>query len=413
MMKWMGRRVVVTGMGVVSPVGNTVQAAWKNILLGQSGVDYITGFDPSEYATHFAAEVNNFDPTLYMPKKEVRRYSPFIQYAVAASHQAFSDAGFTVGETNSERFGVIIGSGIGGIKFIEDTSDVLRRHGPKKVSPFFIPGCIVNMCSGVVSIALKCKGPNVSMVSACASGAHSIGYAARSIACGDSDVIIAGGAEYANSPCGLGGFCSMRALSTRNSDPKAASRPWDKDRDGFVLGAGAGVLVLEEYEHAKARGANIVAELKGFGMSSDAHHITSPDPDGMKLSMQHALTNASLNASDIDYINAHGTSTPLGDVAEHSAIKSLLGSHSNNIAMSSTKSMTGHLLGAAGGLESVFSCLAIRDQVAPPTINLDNPELGCDMNLVPNTAQEREIKTVLSNSFGFGGTNVSLIFTSV
>ena len=406
------RRVVITGMGTLSPLGLTVEASWRALLAGQSGVSPVESFDVSLYAARIAAQVKGFDPVVYMGAKEARKLDVFVQYAVAAASQALEDSHLQVTDANASRIGVAIGSGIGGLPFIEKNHTALTEGGPRRMSPFFIPGAIINMASGFVSILKGLKGPNISVVTACTTSAHNIGLAARMIAYGDADVMLAGGTEMATCPLGLGGFAAMRALSTRNDEPARASRPWDRDRDGFVLGEGAAVLVLEEYEQAKKRGATIYAELAGFGMSSDAYHISAPDENGAGFisCMQNALDDAHMNREQVDYINAHGTSTPVGDVIEASAVKNLFGDHAYQLAVSSSKSMTGHLLGAAGALEAVFSILAIRDNVAPPTINLDNPSEGCDLNFVPHTAQERTINVALSNSFGFGGTNGTLIF---
>ncbi len=406
------KRVVITGLGMVSPVGNTVEDSWNGIVNGVSGAAPITSFDASAFTTQFSASVKDFSVEGYYPAKDARKMDPFIQYGMVAGIQAMRDSGLEVTDANADRIGVSIGSGIGGVGTIEDGALLIEHKGPRRMSPFFVPGAIINMISGNLSILYGMRGPNIAMTTACTTGTHSIGFAARSIMYGDADVMVAGGAEMATTPVGLGGFAAARALSTRNDDPKAASRPWDRDRDGFVLGDGAGVLVLEEYEHAKARGAKIYAELVGFGMSGDAYHMTSPPIDGAgaALSMRNAIADAGMVSSDINYINAHGTSTNAGDKAEIRAVKSVLGTAAEQVAVSSTKSMIGHLLGAAGAVEAIFSVLAIRDQVAPPTINLDNPDEECDINLVPHTAQERPIKAVLSNSFGFGGTNGSLIF---
>jgi 3-oxoacyl-[acyl-carrier-protein] synthase II len=406
------KRVVVTGLGMVSPLGNTVEETWHGIVNGKSGVAPITHFDVSAFSTQFSASVKNLVIEDYMSGKEARKMDPFIQYGMVAGIQAIRDAGLAVTEANAGRIGVSIGSGIGGIGTIEEGSYVVEHKGPRRISPFFVPSAIINMISGNLSIMYGLQGPNIAVTTACTTGTHCIGLAARMIQCGDADVMIAGGAEMATTPLGLGGFAAARALSARNDNPQAASRPWDKDRDGFVLGDGAGVLVLEEYEHAKARNAKIYAELIGFGMSGDAYHMTSP-PDngtGAAASMRNAIRDAGISPDAIHYINAHGTSTPAGDKAECQALKSVMGAAVDQVAVSSTKSMIGHLLGAAGAVEAIFSVLAIRDQVAPPTINLDNPDEGCDINLVPHTAQERKIETVLTNSFGFGGTNGSLIF---
>lgn len=407
------RRVVITGLGMVSPLGLNVESSWQAVLAGQSGVGQVTRFDTQAYTTTIAAEVKNFDPNPYLNPKEVRKLDTFIQYAVAVGLQAMDDAKLVVTPENAGRIGVAIGSGIGGLPMIEDTHTTILQSGPRRISPFFIPGTIVNMAAGYLSILKGLKGPNISVVTACTTSAHNIGTAARQIAYGDADVMIAGGAEMATCALGLGGFAAMRALSTRNDEPTKASRPWDKGRDGFVLGEGAGALVLEEYEFAKKRGAHIYAELAGFGMSSDGYHITSPDPDGegFVTCMQHALRDAGLPLTAVDYINAHGTSTPVGDVIEANAIKKTFGDHAYKLAVSSTKSMTGHLLGAAGAVEAIFSILAIRDNQLPPTINLDDPDEGCDLDFVANKAQSRPVNVTLSNSFGFGGTNGSLIFT--
>lgn len=409
------RRVVVTGLGMVSPVGNTVADTWNAILNGKSGVESISSFDASVFTTQFSASVKDLSVGDYFSEKDARKMDPFIQYGMVAGIQAMQDSGIEVTDAMAPRFGTVIGSGIGGIGSIEAGTKTVENRGPRRLSPFFVPGSIINMISGNLSIKFGLRGPNLAVTTACTTGTHAIGIAARSIQHGEADVMLAGGAEMATTPLGLGGFAAARALSTRNDDPKAASRPWDKDRDGFVLGDGAGILVLEEYEHAKARGAKIYAELTGFGMSGDAYHMTSPPADGAgaALSMENALRDAKMSASDVQYINAHGTSTPAGDVAECQAVKSVFSASSDQIAVSSTKSMIGHLLGAAGAVEAIFSVLAIRDQVAPPTINLDNPEESCDINLVPHTAQEMKIDGVLSNSFGFGGTNGSLVFRKV
>ncbi|AFU97938.2 beta-ketoacyl synthase, N-terminal domain-containing protein [Simiduia agarivorans SA1 = DSM 21679] len=402
-------------MGMVSPVGNTVSETWSAILAGKSGVAPITTFDTAAFSTHFSASVKNFDVEPYLPVKDARKMDPFIQYGMVAGIQAWADAGIEVTDENAERIGAVIGSGIGGIGSIADGALTIQEKGPRRISPFFVPGAIINMIAGNLSIKYGFKGPNLAVVTACTTGTHAIGLAARSIQYGEADVMLAGGAEMATTPVGLGGFAAARALSTRNDDPVRASRPWDRDRDGFVLGDGAGVLVLEEYEHAKARGAKIYAELIGFGMSGDAYHMTSPPENGAgaAMSMRNALKDAGLNADAIQYINAHGTSTPAGDIAECMAVKSVMGAAQDKVAVSSTKSMIGHLLGAAGAVEAIFSVLAIRDQVAPPTINLDNPSDGCDINLVPHTAQEMPIEVSLSNSFGFGGTNGTLVFKRV
>ncbi|UTA46342.1 beta-ketoacyl-ACP synthase II [Simiduia sp. 21SJ11W-1] len=409
------KRVVVTGMGMVSPLGNTVADTWSGILAGQSGVAPITHFDTTPFTTTFSAAVKNFEVEPYLAVKDARKMDPFIQYGMVAGIQAWEDAGIEVTDANAERIGAVIGAGIGGIGSIADGALTIEDKGPRRISPFFVPGAIINMIAGNLSIKYGFKGPNLAVVTACTTGTHAIGLAARSIQYGETDVMLAGGAEMATTPVGLAGFAAARALSTRNDDPTRASRPWDKDRDGFVLGDGAGVLVLEEYEHAKARGAKIYAEVVGFGMSGDAYHMTSPPENGAgaALSMRNALKDAGLDASLVNYINAHGTSTPAGDIAECQAVKSVMGAAQDKVAVSSTKSMIGHLLGAAGAVEAIFSVLAIRDQVAPPTINLENPSEGCDINLVPNTAQEMPIDVAMSNSFGFGGTNGTLVFKKV
>ena len=411
----MKRRVVITGLGIISPVGNDITSAWDNIVNGRSGISRISRFDPSAITTHIAGEVKDFDVTQYMPVKEARQMDTFIHYGMAAGIQAWQDSGLDVTEANADRIGVIVGSGIGGLPRIEETQTELLAKGPRRISPFFVPGSLINLISGQLSIRFGMKGPSYAVVSACTTGLHCIGDAARLIEYGDADVMIAGGAESTVSPLGLGGFASARALSTRNDDPATASRPWDRDRDGFVLGEGAGVLVLEEYEHAKARGAKIYAELLGFGMSADANHITAPVEDGSGASrcMVSALANAGLNADQVDYINAHGTSTPLGDLAEVQGIKRTFGDHAHKLVVNSTKSMTGHLLGGAGGLESVFTVLAIHNQVSPPTINLFNQDPACDLDFVANTARDMTINYAVKNNFGFGGTNGTLIFAKV
>lgn len=409
------RRVAVTGLGLVTPVGGDVEQSWRNIVAGVSGAASIHDFDVSEFNTKFSASVKDFDTEAYFSRKEARKMDVFVHFGIAAGMQAISDAKLDNADgLDLERVGVSIGSGIGGLPNIETQHKALLDGGPRKVSPFFVPSTIINMISGNLSIKFGYKGPNVCTVTACTTGTHNIGDAARFIEYGDADVMIAGGAEMATCPLGLAGFGAARALSTRNDDPAAASRPWDKDRDGFVLGDGAGVMVLEEYEHARARGARIYCELAGYGMSGDAHHMTLPSANGEGAArcMLAALKNAGLAPSDIDYINAHGTSTPAGDVAETDAIKSAFGSHSQSLLVSSTKSMTGHLLGAAGGIEAVFSILALRDQVAPPTINLDNPGEGCDLDYVANVKREAPLKVSMSNSFGFGGTNGTLVFSA-
>lgn len=409
------RRVVITGMGIVSPVGNDLASAWDNITHGRSGIGPITHFDPAAYATRIAGEVRDFDPAAYIPAKEAKRMDPFIHYGVAAGLMALKDSGLEVTEANAERIGTIIGSGIGGILGIEDTTARLIEGGPRKVSPFYVPSTIINMVSGHLSILAGIKGPNFSAVSACATANHSVGMAMRLIQYGDADVMVAGGAERGSSPTSVAGFCSMKAMSTRNDDPTRASRPWDKDRDGFVMGDGAGVLVLEEYERAKARGARIYCELAGFGASSDAYHMTAPaeDGEGAARCMIAALKDAGVNADQVGYLNAHGTSTPLGDLAETMAMKRALGDHAYRTLVSSTKSMTGHLLGAAGGVEAIFSILALYHGLVPPTINLDEPGEGCDLDYVPNVAREKSIDVAMSNGFGFGGTNGTLVFRRV
>jgi 3-oxoacyl-[acyl-carrier-protein] synthase II len=406
------RRVVVTGMGIVSPVGSTLDTAWANVLAGKSGIVPIEKYDVSAYSTRFAGLVADFRVEEWMGPKEIKRTDPFIQYGVAAAKQAVKDAGLEITDANRERIGICVGSGIGGIGTIEEECKALNNGGPRKVSPFFVPASIINMISGYISIDLGITGPNLATVSACTTATHSIGIGARLIQAGDADVFIAGGGEAGSSPAGMAGFCQARALSTRNDDPQRASRPWDRDRDGFVLGDGAGVLVLEDLEYAQKRGARIYAELIGFGMSGDAFHITLPAEggDGARRCMINAMRDASINPDQVDYINAHGTSTLAGDLAETQAIKSAFGDHAYKVAVSSTKSMTGHLLGAAGGIEAVFSALTLRDQVIPPTINLDNPGEGCDLDYTPNTARQRQVEIVISNSFGFGGTNGSIIF---
>lgn len=408
------RRVVVTGLGAITPLGNTVQETWAGVLAGRSGIRQIQAWEPEGYTTTIAGEIRDFDPVPYFGSpKEARKCDPFIHYGVAAAVDALKDAALDITDANADRVGVHVGSGIGGIGTIEDTVRGMVRTGSvKRVSPFFVPSSIINMISGNISILTGARGPNLATVTACTTGAHSIGVSARLIAAGDADVMIAGGAERGSSPAGMAGFCAARALSTRNDSPEAASRPFDQQRDGFVLSDGAGVMVLESLEHAQARGAAIYAELVGFGMSGDAYHITSPREDGSGAAqcMRNALRNAGLNPEDVQYINAHGTSTQAGDKAEIAAIKAVFGAAASRVAVSSTKSMTGHLLGAAGGLEAVFSVLSLRDQVAPPTINLDEPDPACDLDLVPHQAREMPVQHVLSNSFGFGGTNGTLIF---
>ena len=408
------RRVVVTGLGCISPVGNTVQESWANLLAGQSGIDVITQFDATPFSCRFAGEVKGFNISDYIPEKDARHMDRFIHLGLAAAFQAVADSGLSTGEALSEdeatRIGVNIGSGIGGLPMIEQTHAELTARGPRRISPFFVPASIINMISGHVSIKFGFKGPNMAVVTACTTGLHAIGLAARMIESGDADVMVAGGAEATVSPLGLGGFASARALSTRNDDPKTASRPWDKDRDGFVLGEGAGVLVVEEYEHAKARGARIYAELAGFGMSGDAYHMTAPNIDGPRRSMVAALRNAGVNTDEVQYLNAHGTSTPLGDVNETNAIKAALGDHAGKVVVNSTKSMTGHLLGGAGGIESVFTVMALHQQKSPPTINIFNQDPECDLDYCANTARDMKIDVAVKNNFGFGGTNGTLVF---
>ena len=409
------RRVVITGLGIVSPVGTGVVQAWDSIVNGRSGITRITRFDASLFASTIAGEVAGFDVTQHLPAKDARRMDAFIHYGLVAGMEAIKDAGFEVTEQNAERIGVSIGSGIGGLPMIEDTHNDYLAGGPRKISPFFIPGTIINMISGNLSIKYGFKGPNLSIVTACSTATHCIGDSARLIEYGDADIMIAGGSEGSVCALALGGFSAARALSTRNDDPATASRPWDKDRDGFVLGEGAGVLVLEEYEHAKARGAKIYAEVVGYGMSADAYHMTAPreDGEGAARCMSNALRNANLNVDQVDYINAHGTSTPLGDLAETMAMKRCLGGHAMKVKVSSTKSMIGHLLGAAGGVEAIFSALGIYHQIAPPTINIFNQDEACDMDYVPNIARNMAINVAMSNSFGFGGTNATLVFRKV
>jgi 3-oxoacyl-[acyl-carrier-protein] synthase II len=411
------RRVVVTGLGLVSPVGNTVDESWKNILAGQSGIDNITKFDASAMSVRFAGEVKGFNIEDYIPAKEARHMDTFIHFGLAAGIQAVMDSGLPTGEALppelAERIGCLIGSGIGGLPMIEATQKEYTEKGPRRISPFFVPASIINMISGHLSIKFGFKGPNLAMVTACTTGLHSIGQAGRMIEYGDADVMVAGGAESTVSPLGIGGFAAARALSSRNDDPKTASRPWDKDRDGFVLGEGAGVMVLEEYEHAKARGAKIYAELSGFGMSGDAYHMTAPDVYGPQRSMLAALRNAGVNPDEVQYLNAHGTSTPLGDLNETNAIKGAFGDHAKNLVVNSTKSMTGHLLGGAGGIESVFTVLALHNQVSPPTINIFNQDPECDLDYCANEARPMKIESALKNNFGFGGTNGSLLFKRV
>jgi len=407
------RRVVVTGLGVVSPVGIGTQTAWDNLVAGQSGITRITKFDPTPFASQIAGEVKGFNAEDFIPAKDARRMDTFIQYGLAAGLEAFRDSGLEVTDANAERIGVTIGSGIGGLGLIESTNDSYDEGGPRKISPFFIPGTIINMISGNLSIMLGLKGPNIAVVTACTTGTHSIGEAARMIEYGDADVMVAGGAEAAITELSVGGFASARALSNRNDDPATASRPWDKDRDGFVIGEGAGVMVLEEYEHAKARGARIYAEVAGYGLSADAYHMTAPNMDGPRRSMVNALKNAGVNPDQVQFMNAHGTSTPLGDANETNAIKATFGAHAYKLVVNSTKSMTGHLLGGAGGLESVFTVLSIYNQISPPTINLFNQDPECDLDYCANTARDLQIEYALKNNFGFGGTNGSLLFKRV
>ncbi len=409
------RRVVITGLGLLTPVGNTVEESWKNIIAGKSGIAPITSFDASQFSARISGSVKNFDPALYIKPKDIKKMDTFVHYGIAAGIQALDDSGLQVSEENADMIGVAIGSGIGGLPYIEKQRDIYNASGPRKISPFFVPSSIINMVSGNLSIMRGLGGPNIAIVSACTTGAHNIGDAGRMISYGDADAMVAGGAEMATSALGIGGFAAARALSTRNDDPEAASRPWDKDRDGFVLGDGAGVVVLEEYEMAKKRGANIYCELAGYGMSGDAYHMTSPlmGGEGAARCMNNAMNDAGLNAQDIDYINAHGTSTPAGDLAETNAVKLAMGEHAYKLVVSSTKSMTGHLLGAAGGIEAIFSILALRDQVVPPTINLDNQDPECDLDYVANTAREMKLNATMSNSFGFGGTNGTCIFKKI
>jgi 3-oxoacyl-[acyl-carrier-protein] synthase II len=406
------RRVVVTGLGIVSPVGSTLASAWENICAGRSGIRPVTAYDVSQFSVKFAGTAQGFDVTQYLGPKELKKMDTFIHYGVAASIDAMRDSGLEVTEENCERIGVAIGAGIGGLEGIEKNHKALLERGTRKISPFFVPSSIINMISGNLSIIMGLKGPNMATATACTTGTHNVGESARKIAYGDADVMIAGGAEMASTPLGLAGFAAARALSTRNDSPETASRPWDKDRDGFVLGDGAGILVLEEYEHAKQRGAEIYCELVGFGMSGDAYHMTQPSKggEGAARCMRNALQDAGLNPEDVDYVNAHGTSTPVGDVAETMAIHKAFGAHASHLAVSSTKSMTGHLLGAAGGIEAIFSVLSMRDSVIPPTINLDNQDSDCDLDYVPNVARQATVNVAMSNSFGFGGTNGTLIF---
>jgi 3-oxoacyl-[acyl-carrier-protein] synthase II len=411
------RRVVITGLGCISPVGNTVESAWNALVAGQSGIATITKFDASAFACKIAGEVKGFNVEEYMTSKEARTMDTFIHYGIAAAVQAVKDSGLSTNEALSDdqsvRIGVNIGSGIGGLPLIEDTHTELTNRGPRRITPFFVPASIINMISGHVSMKYGFKGPNIAVVTACTTGLHAIGISARMIEYGDADVMVCGGAEATVSPLGIGGFAAMRALSTRNDDPATASRPWDKDRDGFVLGEGAGVMVIEEYEHAKARGAKIYAEISGFGMSADAGHMTAPNMDGPRRAMLSAIANAGLQPSDVDYVNAHGTSTPLGDINESNAIKAALGDHAKNVVVNSTKGATGHLLGGAGGLESVFTVLAVHHQTIPPTINIFNQDPECDLDYCANTARKKEIKVALKNNFGFGGTNGALVFKRI
>ncbi len=404
------RRVVVTGLGIVSPVGTGIAQAWDNLVHGVSGVGPITKFDATALSTRIAAEVKGFEPAQWMPPKEVRRSDTFIHYGIAATRMALEDAGLVIDESNGERTGVVVGSGIGGLPMIEDNILEMGAKGPRRISPFFVPGSIINMVAGLISIQVGAKGPNVSMVSACTTSSHCVGEGGRLIEYGDADIVIAGGTEATICLSGMGGFCSLKALSERNDDPATASRPFDRDRDGFVLGEGAGILILEEYEHARRRGARIYCELAGMGMSADASHITAPDMDGPRRAMLAALRNGGINADEVQYLNAHGTSTPLGDANETAAVKAAFGDHARRMAVNSTKSMHGHLLGAAGGVEALITVLAIHHQVSPPTINLANPDPACDLDYVPNAAREMRIDVALSNSFGFGGTNGTLAF---
>ena len=406
------RRVVVTGLGMVSPVGNDVATAWANITAGNSGIGEITHFDASTFPTRISGEVRDFDPAEYIAPKDIKKMDPFIHYGVAAGKQAMADAGFEVTEANADRIGAAVGAGIGGLHTIEKTAIDYHERGVRKISPFFVPSSIINMVSGQLSIMLGLKGPNIACVTACTTATHNIGLAMRMIQYGEADAMLAGGAEFATTGTAVGGFCSARAMSTRNDAPQQASRPWDAGRDGFVLADGSGVLMLEEYESAKARGARIYCELVGFGMSGDAYHMTAPSEggEGAARCMKHAIDDAGLNPEQVEYINAHGTSTPQGDLAEVEAAKTVFGDHARKLMMSSTKSMTGHLLGAAGGVEAIFSILALRDNIIPPTINLDEPGEGCDLDFVPHTAREAKVDVVVSNSFGFGGTNGSLVF---
>ena len=409
----MKRRVVITGLGIVSPVGNDIQTAWQNIVGGQSGIGQITRFDPTDFNCHIAGEVKDFDVTQYLSAKEARQMDTFIHYGIAAGIQAWKDSGLELTEEMATRAGVIVGSGIGGLHRIEDTQTEYLAKGPRRISPFFVPGSLINLVSGHLSIMLNLKGPSYAVVSACTTGLHSIGDAARLIEYGDADVMVAGGTEATISPLGIGGFAAMRALSTRNDDPTTASRPWDIDRDGFVMGEGAGVLILEEYEHAKKRGARIYGEFVGYGLSSDAHHITAPDCDGPKRGIVMALNHAGINVDQVQYVNAHGTSTPIGDKNETEAIKLAFGDAAKKLVINSTKSMTGHLLGAAGGIEAVFTTLAVHHQISPPTINIFNQDPECDLDYCANEARDLKIEVALSNSFGFGGTNGSMAIKRV
>ncbi len=406
------RRVVITGLGVLSPLGNDLASSWDGIVNGRSGIGPITHFDASGFATRIAGEVKGFDASPWIAPKDMKKMDPFVHYGVAAAMMAIADAGLEIEERDADRIGVAIGAGIGGLKGIEETTLKYAQGGARKISPFYVPSTIINMIAGQVSIMTGAKGPNIAVVTACTTASHNIGLAMRMIQYGDADAMIAGGAEFATSPTSVGGFCAMKALSTRNDDPQAASRPWDKGRDGFVMGDGAGVLVIEEYERAKARGARIYAELVGFGMSGDAYHMTAPSENGEGAArcMTHALRDAGIDASEVGYINAHGTSTPAGDLAETMAMKAALGAHAHEVMVSSTKSMTGHLLGAAGGIEAVFSTMALHTGIIPPTINLEDPSEGCDLDYVPNIARQAQVDIALSNSFGFGGTNGTLVF---
>jgi len=409
------RRVVVTGMGIVSPVGHSLQTAWKNITEGKSGIDQLSHFDTEGFACTIAGEIRDIDVDNYIKKKDSRKMDPFMHYGIIAGVDAINDANLEINEDNAERIGVYVAAGIGGIYGIQKTTETWMKKGPRRISPFFVPSTIINMAAGHLSIMYGIKGPNLSVVTACSTATHNIGMGMRTIAYGDADVMICGGCEYATTPLAIGGFSSAKALSTRNDDPTKASRPWDQDRDGFVLGDGAGVLVLEEYQHAKARGAKIYGEVKGFGMSSDAYHITSPSPggEGAARCMVNAMKDAQINTDEIDYINAHGTSTPLGDRGESDAVKKALGEHAYQTPVGSTKSMTGHLLGAAGGVEAIFSLLAMQDNIMPGTINLDNPGEGCDLDYIANTSRDANVSVAMSNSFGFGGTNATLIFKKI